>query len=275
MAYVTVDDGTNVYYADRGTGPTLLFVHGILMNQRIWERQTSILADDYRVISVDLRGHGRSDAPQEPYTVDRYAADIARLLDELEVSLDCYVGWSYGAIVGTKLLGEYNPDVERAVLASAGMFDRVANPDDQSLSFIDVEEFMTEYKTRRPEALERFLDALFRDDAGELTRRWVHQIGMESALHAGYKSLQATGEVDFRRFRTYLEELEIPVRVFHGTEDVAATADDAATLAREILTNGELTLFEGSGHFPFLAEPSKFNTKLAEFVDSQRGQHSQ
>jgi non-heme chloroperoxidase len=267
MSYLSVDDGTRVYYEDRGEGPTLLFVHGILMNQRIFERQTSVLADEYRVVSVDLRGHGRSDAPQDSYTVERYAADVAQLIDELEVSQLCYVGWSYGAIVGTKLLGEHDVDVERAVLASAGMFDRVANPDDQSLSFIDMEAFMTEYRTRRPEALERFLDALFRDEAGDPTRRWVHDIGMESALHAGDKSMQATGDVDFRQFRDYLDALEIPVRVFHGAEDVAATVDDARTLAEEILERGSLTVFEESGHFPFLAEPEEFNAELSAFVD--------
>ena len=77
-------DGTSLYYEDHGTGPAVLLSHGYTSTTRMWEGQVKALRDRYRVITWDMRGHGRSDYPSDPsaYSEAHTVADMAALLDE-------------------------------------------------------------------------------------------------------------------------------------------------------------------------------------------------
>jgi pimeloyl-ACP methyl ester carboxylesterase len=96
-------DGTRLHYEARGSGPPLLFLHGLGSSGRDWERQVDAFADRYRVVAPDLRGHGRSDKPPGPYSLPGFAADCAALLAALEASPAHVVGVSMGGMVAFQL----------------------------------------------------------------------------------------------------------------------------------------------------------------------------
>src|SRR3954452_22618432 len=87
----------------RASGPAILFIHGWSQNHMCWSRQyESALADEFRLIAYDLRGHGMSDAPLEPeHYLDGalWAEDVAAILEQLEIDKAVLVGWSYGGFV--------------------------------------------------------------------------------------------------------------------------------------------------------------------------------
>ena len=87
----------------RSDGPPILFVHGWSQNHLCWVKQyESALADEFRLVAYDLRGHGMSEAPLEPehYTDDKlWADDLAAIVEELRLDRAVLVGWSYGAFV--------------------------------------------------------------------------------------------------------------------------------------------------------------------------------
>ena len=93
-------DGTSLYYEDHGSGPALLLSHGYTSTTRMWEGQVEALCDRYRVITWDMRGHGRSDYPSElsAYSEAHTVADMAALLDHCETD---------EAIIGGLSLGGY------------------------------------------------------------------------------------------------------------------------------------------------------------------------
>ena len=93
----------HLYYEAQGQGETILFIHGLGSSTRDWDAQVGAFASAYRVITFDLRGHGRSDKPAGPYSIDLFASDAVGLLEALEVEAAHIVGISLGGAVAFQL----------------------------------------------------------------------------------------------------------------------------------------------------------------------------
>lgn len=114
--------GVRIRYVDHGAGLPVVLVHGFTANiERSWI-ETGVLPDlarDYRVIALDLRGHGRSDKPRDPRAYDELGLDVIRLLDHLDISRAHVVGYSLGGIIVAKLLTTHPRRFLSAVLGAA------------------------------------------------------------------------------------------------------------------------------------------------------------
>jgi pimeloyl-ACP methyl ester carboxylesterase len=114
--------GVRIRYVDHGAGLPVVLIHGFTANiERSWI-ETGVLPDlarDYRVIALDLRGHGGSDKPRDPRAYDDIGLDVIRLLDHLEISRAHVVGYSLGGIIVAKLLTTHSERFLSAVLGAA------------------------------------------------------------------------------------------------------------------------------------------------------------
>jgi pimeloyl-ACP methyl ester carboxylesterase len=119
MAYVEVDKDVRLFVQDLGSGSPVVLVAGFGMNHDVWDRQVRVLAEDHRVICVDQRGHGGSDAPLGGYDIDRLALDLCTVLDQLDVRDCTLVGWSFGGQVAFKVAAEYSGRVARLILVGS------------------------------------------------------------------------------------------------------------------------------------------------------------
>jgi pimeloyl-ACP methyl ester carboxylesterase len=109
-------DATALAYAESGAGdPPLVFVHGWTCNHTHFAPQFSHFEKDHRVVAVDLRGHGASDAPEQRYTVTAFADDVAWLCEQADVEGPVLVGHSMGGSVVLDVAARY-PDLPRAVV---------------------------------------------------------------------------------------------------------------------------------------------------------------
>jgi pimeloyl-ACP methyl ester carboxylesterase len=98
MAKVTLANGVRLHYQQIGEGPDLVMVHGLTGNLAVWHLQmVPVLAERFRVLTYDLRGHGLSDTPPSGYSADAMAEDLLQLLDALEIERPWVAGHSYGA----------------------------------------------------------------------------------------------------------------------------------------------------------------------------------
>jgi pimeloyl-ACP methyl ester carboxylesterase len=109
-----------LYYESAGSGPPLLFLHGLGSSSQDWELQAPAFGDDYRVITVDLRGHGRSAKPAGPYSIPLFAADVAALLRELDAAPAHVVGISMGGMITLQLAVDAAPLLRSIVVVNSG-----------------------------------------------------------------------------------------------------------------------------------------------------------
>mgnify|MGYP006277452141 CR=1 FL=1 len=96
-------DGARIHYEEQGSGAPLLLIHGLGSSGRDWALQRPFVQARHRVITCDLRGHGRSDCPPGPYSIPQFARDVALLLRHCEASPAHVVGLSMGGMVALEL----------------------------------------------------------------------------------------------------------------------------------------------------------------------------
>lgn len=130
-SYYNSFDGTKIYYEVEGTGPVVLLVHGFIVDGESWKRgqlRQQLLGNGFKVITLDLRGNGRSDKPHNPgaYANDAETKDIMGLLTMLQIESYAVVGYSRGSIIAARLL-VLDKRVTKAVLG--GMGDDFTNPE--------------------------------------------------------------------------------------------------------------------------------------------------
>ena len=101
---ITVDDGAVIHVAERGEGPPLLLLHGLMSASGIWVHQLTDLAGRHRVVAVDLRGHGRSSVGAEGTGILRMAEDVRRVMEELDLRRALVVGHSMGGMVALRVV---------------------------------------------------------------------------------------------------------------------------------------------------------------------------
>lgn len=108
-------EGVALAYEEKGTGRPMVFLHGTGCDHTYFAPQVEYFAATHRVINVDLRGHGQSDAPHQDYTITLFAEDIAWLCNELGAKKPILVGHSMGANIALELAGRYQ-DVPASII---------------------------------------------------------------------------------------------------------------------------------------------------------------
>lgn len=130
---VTSEDGTNIVYQVEGSGPTIVFLHGLGGDKSSWSSYgyTAHL-QNYRLIFVDARGHGASEAPAEPdgFALQRYVEDLAAIVREETDSPPIFWGYSLGAAVGFHVL-LHNPNLFNQYILGDGMYGIYGPPPDE------------------------------------------------------------------------------------------------------------------------------------------------
>lgn len=119
--------GTVLAWTELGVGPPLVLLHGLGDSHRTWRRVAPRLADHFRVLLLDLPGHGLSDRPDAPYTLDWYAAMVFAWLDAIGVGTASVVGHSYGGGVAQWMVLAARSRVERLALVAPGGLGRSVN----------------------------------------------------------------------------------------------------------------------------------------------------
>ncbi|NJN45685.1 MAG: alpha/beta fold hydrolase, partial [Candidatus Competibacteraceae bacterium] len=109
-----------LYYEITGQGHPLLFIHGLGSCTEDWEQQVAFFAQRFLVITFDVRGHGRSDKPPDPYSIPLFARDTVGLLDVLGIASAHVVGLSLGGMIAFQLAVDVPRRVDSLVIVNSG-----------------------------------------------------------------------------------------------------------------------------------------------------------
>jgi pimeloyl-ACP methyl ester carboxylesterase len=266
LRHFTAKDGAQIAYRDEGSGRPIVLLHGLMAHGGFFREQRD-LARDFRLITIDLRGHGASREADGALTVGQLAADVEGIAEALELEDAVGVGWSLGASVLWHVLS--GPQAGRfAGAVVVDMTARVMNGDDWQLGLSpDACEARTaaiagDFETFAAGAGQ----AIFRQPVDGERRETADWASLEFARNDPAKIGRIWASLVESDFRPLLERIGQPTLVVHGAHSQLYDGATAAHLA-SVLPDAETIRFEASGHAPQIEEPDKFNAAIRAFAD--------
>jgi non-heme chloroperoxidase len=272
--YVTTADGVRIFYKDWGHGTPVVFSHGWPLSADDWDAQMMFfLAQGYRVIAHDRRGHGRSSQVSDGHDMDHYADDLAAVVDHLGLLDAIHIGHSTGGGEVVRYLARYGQGrASKAVLIAAVsplMVRTDANPgglpkevfdDFQRNTATDRAQFYLDiakgpfYGYNRPGAQPK----------DGIIANWWRQ-GMQGSVKAHYDGVVAFSQTDFTED---LKKITIPVLVQHGDDDQVVPYANSAPRTAELLPNGTLITYPGFPHGMPTTHADQINADILAFIRS-------
>ncbi|MBL7517122.1 alpha/beta fold hydrolase [Frankia sp. CNm7] len=252
MAFATSADGARIYYETHGAGPGILFVHGSGGHHAAWWQQVPHLRDRYTVVTLDLRGFGRSDSEMDEFDSRRFPDDILAVLEASGVDRAVLVGQSIGAAAALKA-------ALRAPDRAAGVV--VAH----SLGGIDHPDLAARVRADRAEAeklpvLDRLLTPHFREVDPARTFLFRQMGTFNAAKMADLRNLNTDGPT--------VEEVAasgIPICFLAGGRD-AVLRPETVRAAAALLPAATLELVAAGPHSMYWEVPALFNASLDRFL---------
>jgi pimeloyl-ACP methyl ester carboxylesterase len=241
-------------------GPPVLLVHGLGWDHTLWTGQIETLAGHgWRVIAPDLRGMGRTEKPDAPYSVDLYAQDMLALMDELGIGHFALAGFSLGGIIAAAMIGKAPERIVAAVIACCGVHSTAAGEAGTEamlaraqglgpLAFAREQAaaiWHPDWVAAHPAEVERFIE----------WRAAMDQAALLRAFRSGYG-------IDYR---PVLDAARLPVRFIAADRDPFASVATLEDL-RGRVAGSDLVVIENAGHMAPIEQRAAFDTALVDFL---------
>jgi len=265
--FMTTADNRRLAYLDRGRGAPVVFIHGWSLGSAIWSLQTDWLAErGLRAVAYDRRGHAGSDKPADGYDFDTLAADLAAVLDQLDLNDVTLVGHSMGAGEVARYLARHGRKrIARTLLVAPTTpfaLKTADNPDGIDRAVYD--KIVATLEADPPAYLAAGAPGFFGRGAEPEMVEWGLSIARQASVPALVKCLRAFSETDFR---ADMRAFTLPTLIVYGTGDTPAMAKNAARTAAAIAAS-RVESYEGAPHGLFLTDPERFNRDLLGFIRS-------
>jgi pimeloyl-ACP methyl ester carboxylesterase len=264
---VTGGGGVEIHVEEHGPRDAhpILLIHGFSQSRLAWTPQfESALADDYRLVAMDCRGHGASDTPDDR---DAYrdsalwADDVQAIVADLD--RPTLVGWSYGGLVVADYLATHGDDAVSGVVLVGAITekgtadaDRFAGEEfvalDSGFRATDAEESVA--------TLDAFVDLCVEGEVDDAAR--YRALGYNVAVPPFVRAAMQDRTVEHE---AALAELTTPVRLIHGAAD-PVVRPAAARKHADLFPSATLSVYGGVGHSPFFEAPERFEADLRDYL---------
>ena len=251
-------DGCSLHYEEYGRGDPVLLVHGLGSSCRDWEYQIPALAAQYRVIAVDVRGHGRSDKPHERYSIPGFSADIEALLDHLQPGPMHLVGLSMGGMIGFQLAVDHPQLLKSLTIVNSAPEVKIKN-------FSDVRQFAKRWLLARLFSMQAIGKALGKnlfpkpeqaDLRHKIAKRWAQN--EKRAYLASFSAIVGWG------VQEQLSRIQCPTLIITADRDYTPVALKQAYT--RLIPDARLVVIDDSRHATPLDQPDAFNRTLLDFL---------
>ena len=274
MAFITTRDGTKIFHKDWGRkdAQPIVFHHGWPLSADDWDNQLMFFhGQGYRVIAHDRRGHGRSEQTDNGNEMDTYAADVADLVEQLDLRNAVHVGHSTGGGEVARYVARHGRGrVARAVLIDAVppvMVKKESNPGGTPIEVFDG--YRAAVAANRSQI---YLDTAsgpfygFNRPGAKISEgliyNWWRQ-GMMGSVKAHYECIKAFSETDFTQD---LRSIDVPVLVIHSEDDQIVPYADSAPLTIKLLQKGRLITYKDLPHGCCQTHPDIVNADVLAFI---------
>jgi pimeloyl-[acyl-carrier protein] methyl ester esterase len=266
MPFIETSTGAEIYYEETGQGWPLVMLHGWSMSGRVWHFQKE-LADSWRLIIPDLRGHGRSSSPAAGYLLENLAGDVVALFEQLDLTEAVLLGWSAGSQVALAAVSRLHERLAGLVMVGATSRFTTTEGYPWGLPVTELRGMGLRLRRDYNKTMGDFFRGMFATEelSHEQENRITREIEMEGHLPQP-KVAQATLNIlASADLRAMLPEIHRPVLIIHGSADAVCPPGAARYLAKRI-PDSRLVELNGVGHAPFLSRPVEFNAVLRSFL---------
>lgn len=247
-----------IYFTERGSGPPLLLVHGLMMSGEMFEPVIEHFTTRHRVIVPDLRGHGRSRGLAPPYDAAQLASDLSHLLDHLGIDSTAVLGYSQGGAIAQQLALDDPKRCDRLVLACTYAHNMATTREwiegHLGLVFIRVLGLRRMADLGVSQSALRFVEK-------ERADQFAHIIASQdlNRMLAAWREMMAFDS------RKRLAEIRCPTLVIAGSNDQGVPMHHANML-HEGIPGSRLVVIEGADHALIWTHPDEFTRVTDEFL---------
>jgi non-heme chloroperoxidase len=263
----------DIHYEDHGAGQPVVLIHGYPLSGRAWDRQVPVLLEaGHRVITYDRRGFGQSSQPTVGYDYDTFAADLAALLDHLDLWDAVLVGHSMGTGEVTRFLATYGSRrVAKGVLVAPippFLLETSDNPEGVPQSVFDG--FVQAARSDTPAWMKGFLDNFYNVDTlrGTLISDQAYQTSWNIATTASAVAAVACIPTWATDFRADLPKLDVPILVVQGDADQVLPLEKTGKRLPGLVDDVQLVVIEGGPHAIPWTHADQVNKALLDFLGS-------
>lgn len=254
-----------------GDGRPVVLIHGWPLSAESWDDQTdALVAAGYRVVAYDRRGFGRSDKPDAGYDYDTLAADLDRVLTELDLRDVTLVGFSMGGGEVARYVSAYGQDRLRSVVFAAAVPPFLLQSDDNPdgpLTDDARRQLRDGLEADRDGFFDEFTTGFFSTAEGlqvtEEQRQQGIALAQQSSQAAALAAMDAWATTDFR---DDLGAISVPTLVIHGDGDQTVPFEGSGKRTHEAIEGSELHVIEGAPHGMNVSHAEEFNRALLDFL---------
>lgn len=269
-------NGIKICYDIRGEGPPIILTHGYGAKKEIWKAQYELVRE-FQLITYDIRGVGKSDRPNMPYTMEMFADDIKGLRDFLNIKKAHIAGRSLGGMISQNFVLKYPEKVDKLILitTNCGM------PSDDGIEMLkntqikDLEELKIDPKKSFFNQARILYHQKFRKEMENDPERVFHGIfSAESLMNERLIDMPRPQDLSniaeaIRNHETIdrLHEIKCPTLLIAGTHD-RLTPKSASEIMNQKIPNSMLKIIERAGHFLTLSRAPEVNRIISDFLKS-------
>ncbi|NNN30296.1 alpha/beta hydrolase [Streptomyces sp. S3(2020)] len=242
-------DGTSIYYERHGSGPAILFVHGSGGHHAAWWQQVAALRDEFTVITIDLRGFGKSDSAMLEFDGQDFPGDVVAVLDQEDLTDVMLVGQSIGSVAALRAALLRPERVSSVVLGHS--LGGISHPELKELAAADRAEAV------KLPVIDRLLTKPFQRERADLTFLFQQMGTFNVARMQDLRNLDTDGPS--------LDDIQasgVTVAFLAGEKD-AVLGVKTVTRAHELLPGSHLEIVEGAPHSMYWETPGAYNAAVA------------
>ncbi|WAZ25480.1 alpha/beta hydrolase [Streptomyces cinnabarinus] len=242
-------DGTAIYYERHGSGPAILFVHGSGGHHAAWWQQVAALREEFTVVTVDLRGFGKSDSSMPEFDGQDFPGDVVAVLDAEELTDVMLVGQSIGSVAALRA-GLLRPERVSSVVLGHSL-GGISHPELKELAAADRAEAV------KLPVIDRLLTKPFQRERADLTFLFQQMGTFNVARMQDLRNLDTNGPT-----LTEIQDSGVKVAFLAGEKD-AVLSVKTVTRAHELLAGSHLEIVEGAPHSMYWETPRAYNAAVA------------
>ena len=271
--FIKVADDVQLHYRDYGSGKPVILIHGWPLSKEMWEYQIETLVqNNFRVITYDRRGFGKSSQPWNGYDYDTLTDDLKAVIDTLGLTDATIVGFSMGGGEVVRYFSRHGGEnVSKAVLVSSiapFLLKTADNPDGVPQEHND--EVAAAIRKDRIGFLDDFGKKFFSVSLlnKPLSDALMNYYTMLCSFASPRATLECAGSFATTDFREEMVTVKVPTLVIHGDDDKTVPIEISSDKAAKLIPNCEYKVYEGAPHGLFYTHKEKLNADLVAFINS-------